>query len=256
MSLPRAKKTYGQNFLVDHSVVGKIIAAADIKSGDAVLEIGPGTGVLTQALVDAGALVTAVEADRDLIGPLKEKFGDAINLIHGDILNLPALPVLPANYKLVANIPYNITSDILFRFLTQEPRPSRMVLMVQREVADRIAAKPPETSLLSIVCQTYADVKKIVNVPKGAFRPIPKVDSAVIRLDLIPSTESFQPETVIKLAKIGFSHPRKQLHGNLAAAHVASSEAVKEALCKLGLPETARAENLRVQDWATLRDLL
>jgi len=257
MSLPRAKKSFGQNFLVDRSVVKKIVAAAEIIPGETVLEIGPGTGILTQALVDADARVIAVEADRDLIGPLRDTFGSQITLIEGDILSLPATSYkLPASYKLIANIPYNITSEILFRFLTQEPRPSKMVLMVQREVADRIAAKPPDMSLLSVVCQLYADVKKVANVPKGAFRPSPKVDSAVISLVLQPTPYSRQPESVIKLAKAGFSHRRKQLHGNLASARIASSPVVKEALARLGLPPTARAENLRVQDWVLLHDLL
>lgn len=251
--MPRAKKSFGQNFLVDRSVVGKIVALSWIVPGEAVLEIGPGTGALTGALVAAGAKVTAVEADHDLIAPLREKFGETVEIVEADILNYQ-LPT--TSYKLIANIPYNITSDILFTFLTAEYPPSCLVLMVQREVAQRIAAKPPDMSLLSVVCQLYARVGQIVFVPAGAFRPAPKVDSSVIRLDVRPRDASVDPESVIRLAKAGFSARRKQLHGNIAGAGIASSQAVKDALASIGLPPTARAETLTVDHWIALRRLL
>jgi 16S rRNA (adenine1518-N6/adenine1519-N6)-dimethyltransferase len=222
--------------------------------------------------------VVAVEADADLIGPLQDKFGDQITLIHGDILSSAISPQLPATpYKLVANIPYNITSDFLTLFLTGfhprlslDPdrsktkswtvlRPTRMILMLQREVADRITAAPPDMSLLSIVCQLYADVRKVASVPRGAFRPMPKVESAVVRLDLTgyPHPGSgYDPERVIRLAKIGFSHPRKQLHRNLSDTGVAESDRIKAVLTGLGLPPTARAENLTVEQWKTLYSAL
>lgn len=250
--MPRAKKTYGQNFLVDKGVVRKIIEAADIVPGEAVLEVGPGTGALTEALVAAGAKVTAVEADRDLIPALRETFGDTIELVEGDIL---AYDLPPTAYKLIANIPYNITSPLLYRFLTAPNPPSRMVLMVQREVADRMAGKPPDMSLLSVVCQLYADVSKVTNVPAGAFRPAPKVDSAVVRLDVRPA-EVGDPEAVVRTAKAGFSSRRKQLHGNLSGAGIASSQSVKDALTTLNLPPTSRAENLTVHNWIQLSRLI
>ncbi|TAK04008.1 ribosomal RNA small subunit methyltransferase A [Patescibacteria group bacterium] len=301
--LPRAKKSFGQNFLQDASVLRKIVSAAGIVLGEAVLEIGPGTGVLTQALVDAGAKVTAIEADHDLIPGLRERFGDRITLVEGDALKFdlrtdPTMPplskgrvaeasylplgkgehegVVGGAFKLVANIPYHITSPILERFLAHEPRPSRMVLMVQKEVADRITAKPGDMGLLSVVCQLYADVRKVTNVPRGAFRPIPKVDSAVVRLDLrtdpaMPplskgrvAETSYLPlgkgehegvaprEKVIRLAKAGFSHPRKQLHGNLVAAGYGTTGQVKEMLSKAGLDPKARAETLAVDEWVSL----
>ncbi|MEK7619745.1 MAG: 16S rRNA (adenine(1518)-N(6)/adenine(1519)-N(6))-dimethyltransferase RsmA [Patescibacteria group bacterium] len=273
---PRAKKHFGQNWLVDETVVAKIIDAAEIKRGETVLEVGPGTGVLTQALVNAGAHVIAVEADKSLIAPLREKFGDTIELIQGDVLSLdfdrtqaPAVAKALAGekawgyhhktpYKLVANIPYNITSDLLRHFLTTELKPSRMVLMLQKEVADRILAAPPDMSLLSVVCQLYAQCRRVVNVPAGAFRPIPKVDSAVVRLDLydVPAIGEMDPEEVIALAKLGFSSPRKQLHGNLKGVHRKGSSAVKEALVACGLPATARAEALTVENWIALTHIL
>ncbi|MBI2473191.1 ribosomal RNA small subunit methyltransferase A [Candidatus Uhrbacteria bacterium] len=264
---PRAKKSYGQNWLVDETVVKKIIQAAEIRSGEPVLEIGPGTGVLTQALVDAGAQVIAIEADPYLIEPLKERFGDRIYLIQGDALTFPLPPPLSElrwaghhfSYKLIANIPYNITSDLLRRFLTQDPKPSRMVLMVQKEVADRITAKPPQMSLLSVVCQLYATCARVSVVPRGAFRPIPNVDSAIVQFDLEDpqSRWGIDPESVIELAKLGFSSRRKQLHGNMAGAsiHVTSSQ-VKEALSFLGLDPRSRAEVLTVDQWVQLTHTL
>ncbi len=255
----RAKKSFGQNFLVDQRVVEKIIAASEIKPGEAVLEIGPGTGILTAALVAAGAQVTAVEADHDLIAPLQEKFGDKIHLIEGDIFSVISslnYQLQTTNYKLISNIPYNITSKILETFLTAEHPPSRMVLMVQREVADRITAKPPNMSLLSVVCQLYANVSKVINVPASAFRPAPKVDSAVVRFDRTNSTNRTNNEEVIRLAKIGFSSRRKQLHNNLAGPGIASAETIKAHLISIGLPPTSRAENLSVHNWIALAGLL
>ena len=272
--LPKAKKQFGQNFLKDKGIVLKIIKAAEIVPGETVLEIGPGTGILTEALVAAGARVIAVEADRDLISPLREKFGDSIELVEGDIISLhrsiaPSLHDSSRPYKLVANIPYNITSKILETFLTSKTPPTRMVLMVQLEVADRIAAAPPDMSLLSVVCQAYADVKKVFNVSRTAFKPSPNVDSAVVRLDLYndarrpPLTpppyeegKRVDPEKIIRLAKIGFSSRRKQLHRNLSASTIATSAAVKDALTKIGLPPEARAETLSVHNWIQLDGLL
>ncbi len=247
MTLPRAKKSYGQNFLQDQSVIQKIIAAAEIHPGENVLEIGPGTGVLTAALIEAGATVTAVEADHDLIAPLVERFSDRIRLVEGDILSVPKKELPGPRYKLVANIPYNITSAVIQKFLSEEPRPSRLVLMVQREVADRIVAKPPDMSLLSVVCQLYADVKKVVNVPRGAFRPMPKVGSAVVSFQVTGDPREVEP--IIALAKAGFSSPRKQLHHNLAASGKISSEQAKIILSELGKDPRARAETLTIDDW-------
>ncbi len=252
--LPRAKKSFGQNFLADQNIVKRIIKAAEVKPGDRVLEIGPGTGVLTDALIEAGAIVTAIEADHDLIEPLKEIFGDKLNLIEGDALNTPAslLPVAP--YKLVANIPYNITSPIIECFLTTEPYPTSMTLMVQREVADRITAESPNMSLLAVACQVYAKVKKVFNVSREVFRPVPKVDSAIVRFDLYPPGGDM--EAIIKLAKAGFSHPRKQMHGNLTAAGYGEPAIVKSAIEAVGLDARVRAEIVSIEQWKRLHGIL
>lgn len=255
--LPRAKKSFGQNFLIDDSVVKKIIEAADIQKGETVLEIGPGTGLLTGALVAAGAHVVAIELDHDLIQPLKEKFGDSIELIEGDVLKMDVNRIIDDSraFKLVANIPYNITSSVIERFLSHNPRPTRMILMVQKEVADRILAKPPHMSLLSVVSQFYAYCSRVTNVKAGSFRPIPKVDSAVVRFDLRASpTCNGVEERIIRLAKLGFSHPRKQLQNNLSAYLAPSKiKTIMESMC---LNPKIRAEELTIEDWIYLNRFL
>lgn len=260
--LPKAKKTFGQNFLVDQTAVKKIIDAAEIQKGETVLEIGPGTGILTNALICAGAKVIAVELDHDLVLDLQKKFGDKIKLIEGDVLCLfDASPkkdeksinfIRSLKYKLVANIPYNITSSILERFLSKEPRPSRMILMVQKEVADRILAIPPKMSLLSVVCQMYANCSRISIVKSGAFRPIPKVDSAIVRFDIKTSVDPSYAEHVIALAKQGFSSKRKQLQNNLSGYSKKTSEDIKNILNSIGLNQKIRSENLTLEDWERL----
>lgn len=262
---PRAKKSFGQNFLADKTVVGKIAVAAELKKGECVLEIGPGTGALTEALLATGAAVTAVEADADLIPALRVlplrrggKEGlSVLDLIEGDILALRRSNrtldgrLEEGKYKLIANIPYNITSPILEEFLAHAPRPSRLVLMLQKEVAERIMALPPDTSLLSVVCQQYAVLRRVASVPRGAFRPMPKVDSAVVALDVRFPLRGDE-EQVIRLAKAGFSAPRKQLHGNLQGAGYGTSALLKKTLETLGLRPDARAESLSVDDWTRL----
>lgn len=269
--MQRAKKSFGQNWLVDETAVKKMIDAAQIISGERVLEIGPGTGIITQALVDAGAKVTAIELDHDLVEPLQEKFGDRVEIVEGDALNLwktdsgkgghpPSLklwwtgsktrPYDFGVYKIVSSIPYNITSDLLKTFLTAPNPPTSMTLVVQKEVAQRIVAKPPHMSLLSVVCQVYAKCEYIATIKAGAFRPIPKVDSAIIHLSLISYQNAFNPEDIIRIAKIGFSSKRKQLQNNLATVMQATS--VKEFLEQAGIARNARAENLTVDDWIKL----
>ena len=254
MSLPHAKKSFGQNFLIDTSAVKKIVEAAEIQKWETVLEIGPGTGLLTEALVAAGAKIVAIELDHDLIAPLTEKFGDSVELIEGDVLSMRTLPVENRKFKLIANIPYNITSPILEKFLAYGPHPTRMILMVQKEVADRILANPPKMSLLSVVCQLYADCSRVTNVKAGSFRPVPKVDSSVVKFDLVDSTKLSNPESVIHVAKCGFSSPRKQLQNNLASAFKKEAAEVKEILVSIGLNPQIRAEGLTIQNWIELSE--
>jgi 16S rRNA (adenine1518-N6/adenine1519-N6)-dimethyltransferase len=253
--MPKAKKSFGQNWLVDHTVVTKILKASDIIKGESVLEIGPGPGALTRALVSAGAQVTAIEADPELVPALEQEFGERITLIQGDALKVPLEGVLEDyGYKLIANIPYNITSDILRRYLTQSPRPSRLVLMVQKEVSDRITAKPGEMSFLSVMCQMYASCSRVTKVPAGAFRPIPKVDSAVILLDV--RQQEMDVEGALRIVKAGFSSRRKQLHKNLSSAGIATTQDVKQALEEMGLDARSRAQELSIEMWRKLTHIL
>ena len=247
----KAKKSFGQHFLRDQAVVKKIIDAAEIQSGETVLEIGPGEGVLTVALVKAGAHVVAIEADRDLIPHLQERFGDAITLVRGDALTVPsaALCLPSAPYKFVSNLPYNVGTAILERFLADASHPPmRLVVMLQREVGERILAKPPDMGLLSVACQVYADAKRVVRVSPGAFVPPPKVESLVIRLDRNPKCQD--PEAVLAIAKAAFAHPRKQLSRHVFGG--AGSQKVREFLLSRGLSGKARAQELSVDDWVAL----
>lgn len=255
--MQRAKKSFGQNWLVDETAVTKLIDSAELQPGERVLEIGPGTGIITRALVEAGAKVTSVEFDQELIAPLREQFGNDVELIEGDALALLPDQYPKSPYKLVSSIPYNITSDILKTFLTTANPPVRLCLVVQKEVAQRICAKPPEMSLLAVVCQLYAKCEYIDTIKAGAFRPIPKVDSAILRLTRHPSgyagLGSLDAEQVIQIAKLGFSSKRKQLQKNLASLpkeHWLVD--VKNALQELGIAQDVRAENLTVDEWIKL----
>lgn len=252
------KKSFGQHFLHDKNVVQSVVDAAEIEKGDIVLEIGPGEGVLTEALVNAGAKVIAIESDKDLIPVLNNRFGEKIQLVKGDALNLDASvkkTLKPFEYKIVSNLPYNITSLFLEQYLSTKPKPSRIILMLQKEVVDKAVAKPPQMSLLSVMVQLYAEATKIRNVKKGAFQPPPKVDSAVIRLDLFQDLDE-KTEKIIGLAKAGFSAKRKQLRNNLVSANYGSREEIEEALKNAGLKEQERAERLTPEDWRNLAQAL
>lgn len=245
------KKTFSQHFLKDLSVVRHMLKVADLQKGETVLEIGPGKGILTQALVKAGAHVIAIELDKDLIPILKEKFKHQITLLSADALSVP-VPKEP--YKVIANIPYNITSPLLKYYLQQTHKPICLLWLVQKEVAQRIVAKPGQMSLLSVVCQLYAKCQICFFVPAQAFSPKPKVDSAVIRLDIDPCVPD--PEKIIRLAKVGFSFKRKQLQKNLMHIKGISSQKAQSLLQTIGKEPTIRAQEMQIQDWIELASLL
>jgi len=264
----RAKKSFGQHFLTDQHVVRKIVEAAEIVPRQWILEIGPGTGVLTRALVDAGANVAAVEADHDLIHPLREQFENKIILFEGDILGSAGkaaekfLQDQKMPFQVVANIPYNITSPILEHFFRETPYPFRLVLMVQKEVSQRICAKPPKMSLLAVAVQFYATPSIISYVKKNCFWPQPKVDSAILKI--IPHKQNLgslsYPNTnphlrepkFFEVVKAGFKQPRKQLGNNLASGLKLSRQQVETWLTQAGIQPAQRAETLSVQDWLKL----
>lgn len=255
------KKSLGQNFLKDEIVLNKIIKAADLKSDDFVLEIGPGTGILTEKLVKKAKLVLAVEKDDVLAKKLKNSFKQANNLeiIHGDIMgiNLPEVlenhKVSNKKYKLVANIPYYITSPIIQLLLETTYRPSEMILMVQKEVAERICGKPGNMSILAVSVQYYAKPELLFYVDRKSFFPVPEVDSAVIRITI--ENESPRKDDIkrfFRVVRAGFSSKRKTLINNLSASFHLDKKYVEEKIKKHGFQLEIRAQELSVDNWKVL----
>ncbi len=291
--MPYPKKSLGQNFLINAGVLEKIVSAAELSPNDTVLEIGPGTGNLTKLLSEkvrstnsgqAGRVI-AVEKDHRLIGELKEKFKNTnVEVIEGDILNftieslmkIPRLNLVIQGltlYKVVANIPYYITSHLLKTIFEEWPRPELIILTVQKEVAQRIVAKPPNMNLLALSVQLYSDVKIICYVSRGSFRPTPKVDSAIIKLtphQTIPLTTIKKGggfgtgqaphdqltltnhEIFFKLIKAGFSGKRKQLINNLAKNFGMIKDDLFKIFKELDIRHDVRAENLSLSQWTEL----
>lgn len=238
-------KARGQHFLLDESVVLKMVEAAKITSKDVVFEIGPGPGILTKSLLDTGARVKAIELDRRFIPLLNDRFsGEKLSVIQGNALQFFRDESLPTHFKVVTNLPYGITSEIITLLLSGEHAPQSITMMIQREVADRILAKPGKMSMLSVFVQTLAYVDRVVNVPKGAFFPAPKVDSAVVHI--IPKTKDelkaffqvFSQKDYFTLVERAFSAKRKKLKNTLGLE-------VNELKNK-------RPEELSVDNWRTL----
>jgi len=259
----KPKKSLGQNFLKSSLAIKKIIEAGEIKPSDIILEIGPGKGALTERLLDCASKVIAVEKDYELFSLLQEKFAKQIAagslvLVHADILDLNVN--ILRNYKIIANIPYNITGAILKKFLTAEPQPERMILMLQKEVAQRILARDKKESILSISVKAYGEPKLIMKVPARYFSPSPKVDSAVIAITNI-SRKNFSPRGTLgggnqvdearfwQIVKAGFAHKRKKLSSNLK---VYKGGSLITSLEELG---NKRAEDLSLSDWISLAKL-
>jgi 16S rRNA (adenine1518-N6/adenine1519-N6)-dimethyltransferase len=251
----RAKKSLGQNFLMHARTAERIADAAGIE-GKTVLEIGPGTGKLTRALLARASRVIAVEADAELIPALEETFAAAIGdgkleLVHADVRAFDETRV-EAAYHLVANIPYYITGEIIRRFLESAKKPASMTLLVQKEVAERIARAKKE-SVLSVAVKAYGTPKYAFTVPRGAFLPAPKVDSAVLTIADIRQDAFGSPEEERRFFAIlhaAFAHKRKLLARNLEA--VAHPEQVREALESAGIAPNARAEDVLAAAWRAI----
>lgn len=256
----KAKKSLGQNFLKSIPALNAIVLAGEIKKDDIILEIGPGKGALTEKLLEKSGKVIAIEKDKDLLEILQEKFKEEIKngkfvLINEDVLNYE---IKEKNYKIIANIPYNITGAILKKFLTSENQPERMVLMVQNEVAKRIVAKDGDESILSISVKAYGKPKIIMKVPARYFSPAPKVDSAIIAINNI-SRETFnknniKEEKFWELVKNGFAHKRKVLVSNLKDLY--KKEKILEIFEKLNISEKTRAEDLTLENWIAITKML
>ena len=253
----RPNKGLGQNFLVDDAALRRVVTVAELGADDAVLEIGPGLGSLTRHLAKAARRVVAVEIDDQLIPPLREVLApfENITIVHDDILNCDPDTLIPESpYLVVANIPYYITSAIIRHLLEAKNPPSRMILTVQREVAQRICAKPGEMSLLALSVQVYGDPRIAARIPAGAFYPAPKVDSAIVRIDLSPEPKISpdQLESFFTLAKAGFGQKRKTLNNAISAGMGWSKPHTKVLLENAGIDPQRRAETLSLEEWRTL----
>ena len=295
MSGVPAKKSLGQNFLADQRYLTPILAAADLGAGDAVLEIGPGKGVLTEALAEQAGCLVAVELDDRLIEPLRQRFAGQphVHIVHGDILeqapgdlvaaacgmegaigdwrleigqssnlqspnlqspNLQS-PNLqsPISYKVVANLPYYITSAVLRHLLEAQIPPVLAVVMVQWEVAQRICAAPGDMSLLAVSVQFYAEPRIVQRVPAAAFSPRPKVDSAILQFHVRPQpVVDVEPLRFFAVVRAGFSQKRKQIHNSLAAGLQIDKATVLAWLGAAGIEPARRAETLSMAEWAEL----
>lgn len=261
IKIMQPKKSLGQNFLQDKQILSRIIEVADLKTDDFVIEIGPGEGVLTEKLLETARKVIAIEIDQSLSEKLKKRFANKENfeLINGDILkiNLPRLieeqKLESDGYKVIANIPYYITSPIIRIFLETKYPPKEMILMVQKEVAERICAVSGQMSLLSASVQYYAKPELLFYVDKKAFYPIPEVDSAVIRIthNLKHLTRE-ENKRFFRILRTGFSAKRKTLSNNLSASLKIDKKVTEGILKEAGIAPNARAQELSVENWKKL----
>ena len=253
----KAKKSLGQNWLKSESAIREIVKAGELKAPDWVLEIGPGRGALTKELLETGVQVLAIEKDDNLINLLQEKFSLELKdkkliLLHTDILDLDIAQEFKKqkidNYKLIANIPYYITGQIIRKFLSEEKiQPNLIVLMMQKEVARRIISDSKKESLLSLSVKVYGTPKYIKTVPAGAFEPKPKIDSSILQIKNISRkffADNKEEKRFFKIIKKGFAQKRKLLKGNLGVRD--------EVLALCQVPPKARAEDLSLENWKCL----
>lgn len=247
-------KALGQHWLQDRVMLAAIADAADITPGDTVLEIGPGLGTLTSELLRRSAKVTAVEFDPELARKLPGQFpGKNLTVVHEDILKFD-LSTMANDYIVVANVPYYITSRIVQKLMTAERRPKTAVLLVQKEVAERIAAQPGDMSILAVAAQVYAEASLDVEVPREFFTPPPKVDSQVVVLNTrsTPLVSPGDEAAFFRVVKAGFSAKRKKLRSSLAGGLAISKPEAEAMLVAAGISPDSRAEDLSIDDWIQL----
>ncbi len=252
-------RRYGQHFLTDKTIISRIVAGSGVTKDDAVLEIGPGRGVLTRALAEAAQKVATVEIDRRLHALLeKENLPSNVELLRASVLDLDDAALeasLGADWKLVANLPYEITSKTLEKFLpmraTTGKGPTSITLMLQKEVGERIVAKPGDMNRLAAFCGYYADAKILFSVPAGAFSPPPRVQSCVIRFDIrpVPPLSGREEALFFKLIAVGFAEKRRQLKNTLRS--ILGPDAAAK-LTAAGISPEARPEEVPPQKWITL----
>ncbi len=262
------KKSLGQNFLFDDGILRRIVSAGEVTAVDEVLEIGPGIGALTAVLAQEAASVTAVELDGRLIPILQNELSpyNNVNVVHGDILTENPADFFKRPYKVVANVPYYITGAILRHLLSSTPKPSRIVLTMQKEVAERITAVPPQMSILAVSVQFYGQATIVDTIKAGAFWPRPKVDSAVIVIDLTPShrpsgrlygrsTFAIDEKKFFRLVKVGFAQKRKQLQKNLRALGFPREQVIAK-MEQVHIAPNRRAQSLSISEWVQLYEVM
>lgn len=255
----RPSRSKGQNFLINEKIYDEIVEAAEITKEDTVLEVGPGLGFLTAKLAKAAKQVVAVELDDKLANFLQIGLDsndvENVTIVNQDVLKYNPTD-LPNGYKVVANLPYNITSIFLRTFLGQKNRPQSLVLMLQKEVAERLVAKPGDMSMLALSVQFFGETEIIREVKAGNFWPEPKIDSAVIKITLDNSkrggVEVEEEKAFFRLAKFGFSAKRKMLKNNIGSGLKISNAEAEKLLVGVGLDAHVRAEDLSVSDWQKL----
>lgn len=265
-----AKKGLSQTFLVDRNALEKIVEAGEIKKDDLIVEIGPGLGTLTQELVKRAGEVVAVELDQKLVALLNTspilslvRRGTKFKIINADILKINLNEIIgDRKYKVIANIPYHITSKVLELFLARENKPELMVLLVQKEVAERICAQPGAMSVLSVSVQLFGKPEIVGIVKKESFFPSPKIDSAILKIsdirDPFDSLSLAQDDTKIlskqffRTVKIGFASRRKTLANNLSAGYHIGKEEASDIIKTIGLSDKVRAQELSIKNWREL----
>lgn len=259
LSYPRPRKALGQNFLTDGNIIAKILKAADIEPRDNVLEVGPGRGALTDLLARKAGRVTAIEFDRDLAGILRQRFRDnpAVTIHEQDVLKTDFGVLLGDDrWKAVANLPYNISTPVLFRFLEERHRFSRLVLMVQKEVGERLAAPPDcgEYGIVTVLLGLWFEIRREFPVAPGCFYPVPRVDSVVI--SLVPRVQPLAPVSDQRLfervVRAAFAQRRKTLYNCLKSAGLGVPEHLHLTLEQGGIDGRRRGETLSIAEFATL----
>jgi 16S rRNA (adenine1518-N6/adenine1519-N6)-dimethyltransferase len=257
------RKRLGQNFLTDPVALGRIVGAADLSQDDTVLEVGAGLGTLTRLLAERAGHVVAVELDDRLVEILREHLYDqpGVQIIHGDILKITDFGFAHRGFKVVANLPYYLTSAILRRCLEKEPRPRLMVVTVQHEVAKRIVAKPGKMSLLAVSVQLFGKARIVSLIPPGAFYPQPKVHSAVLRIDVheqptVSLAEACDEAAFFRVVRAGFGQRRKTLRNSLSGGLGLPPKRVEDALTGAGVDPQRRAQTLSLQEWADVTEAL
>ncbi|MFH1036562.1 MAG: 16S rRNA (adenine(1518)-N(6)/adenine(1519)-N(6))-dimethyltransferase RsmA [Patescibacteria group bacterium] len=252
----RAQKKFGQNFLVDKGVIKRFIEAAAVKKEDIILEIGPGIGTLTRELAEKARKVIAIEKDPKMLEILEETLAGLknIEIVQGDarISKSENFNLKSNGYKVAANLPFYLTAPIIRSFLEAKNPPKEMVFIVQKEVAQRICAKPPRMNLLAVSVQFYAAPKIVVYISKRSFWPQPNVDSAIIKIAVNSKQQTVNTDLFFRIVKSGFSQPRKQILNNLSKGLKLSKEKVVFWLSENNIQPTRRAETLNVEDWVKL----